>query len=86
VRNTLEQIDITRRFIQEYPSTFQYCDTPKCAREAFKAGRIASMIGIEGGHQVGSEYHFVSGDLDADETLKTLQVQSVKCTIWERGI
>lgn len=56
VRDTLEQIDIARRFIQEYPSTFQYCDTPSCARAAFKSGRIASMIGIEGGHQVGSKF------------------------------
>lgn len=31
----------------------EYCDTAACARKAFKAGRIASMIGIEGGHQVG---------------------------------
>ncbi|KUJ11264.1 uncharacterized protein LY89DRAFT_710354 [Mollisia scopiformis] len=54
VRDTLEQIDIARRFIEEYPSVFQYCDTPRCAREAHKAGRIASMIGIEGGHQVGN--------------------------------
>lgn len=54
VRDTLEQIDITRRFVQEHPNHLQYCDSSACARAAFKAGRIASMIGIEGGHQVGS--------------------------------
>jgi len=62
VRDTLEQIDIARRFIEEYPSTFQYCDTPKCAAAAFKSGRIASMIGIEGGHQVGSMVFHLSYD------------------------
>ncbi|KAI1763139.1 membrane dipeptidase-domain-containing protein [Hypoxylon sp. FL1150] len=53
VRDTLEQIDVTRRFIDEHPQHLQYCDTAECARKAFKSGRISSMIGIEGGHQVG---------------------------------
>lgn len=54
IRDTLEQIDVTRRFINEHPKHLQYCDTAACAREAFKSGLISSMIGIEGGHQVGS--------------------------------
>ncbi|KAF2811330.1 uncharacterized protein BDZ99DRAFT_385120 [Mytilinidion resinicola] len=54
VRDTLEQIDVTKRFISEHPNHLQYCDTSACARAAFQAGRISSMIGIEGGHQVGS--------------------------------
>ncbi|KAI2635787.1 membrane dipeptidase-domain-containing protein [Hypomontagnella submonticulosa] len=53
VRDTLEQIDVTRRFINEHPQHLQYCDSAACARKAFQAGRISSMIGIEGGHQVG---------------------------------
>ncbi|KAI4861916.1 membrane dipeptidase-domain-containing protein [Hypoxylon rubiginosum] len=53
VRDTLEQIDVTRRFIDEHPQHLQYCDTAACARKAFQSGRISSMIGIEGGHQVG---------------------------------
>ena len=53
VRDTLEQIDVAKRFISEYPDVFTYCDTPACVREAFSKGRIASMLGIEGGHQLG---------------------------------
>ncbi|KAI1385684.1 membrane dipeptidase-domain-containing protein [Hypoxylon trugodes] len=53
VRDTLEQIDVARRFIDEHPQHLQYCDTAACARKAFKSGRISSMLGIEGGHQVG---------------------------------
>lgn len=53
VRDTLEQIDVTRRFVREHPQHLEYCDTAACARRAHKAGRISSMIGIEGGHQVG---------------------------------
>ncbi|KAI1209011.1 membrane dipeptidase-domain-containing protein [Annulohypoxylon truncatum] len=53
VRDTLEQIDVAKRFIAESPEVFTYCETPSCARAAFKNGRIASMLGIEGGHQLG---------------------------------
>ncbi|KAF2675773.1 hypothetical protein K458DRAFT_323692 [Lentithecium fluviatile CBS 122367] len=53
IRDTLDQIDVTKRFIQEHPALLQFCETPACIRAAFKSGRIASMIGIEGGHQVG---------------------------------
>ncbi|KAI1073826.1 membrane dipeptidase-domain-containing protein [Whalleya microplaca] len=53
VRDTLEQIDVAKRFIAESPEVFTYCETPSCARTAFKNGKIASMLGIEGGHQLG---------------------------------
>ncbi|KAL7629559.1 hypothetical protein AAE478_001080 [Parahypoxylon ruwenzoriense] len=53
VRDTLEQIDVAKRFIAESPDVFTYCETPSCARAAFENGRIASMLGIEGGHQLG---------------------------------
>lgn len=53
VRDTLEQIDVAKRFISEYPDVFAYCTTPSCARKAFANGHIASMLGIEGGHQLG---------------------------------
>ncbi|KAF4995455.1 hypothetical protein FGRMN_5136 [Fusarium graminum] len=53
IRDILEQIDVTRRFILEHFQDLEYCDNSACALETFKSGRIASMIGIEGGHQVG---------------------------------
>ncbi|KAK6954065.1 hypothetical protein Daesc_004027 [Daldinia eschscholtzii] len=53
VRDTLEQIDVAKRFIAESPEVFTYCETPSCARASFRKGRIASMLGIEGGHQLG---------------------------------
>lgn len=54
LRDTLEQIDITKRFVEEYSDLFQYCANSTCAREAFANGKIGSFIGIEGGHQVGN--------------------------------
>lgn len=53
VRDTLEQIDVSRRFISEVKE-FQYCETSKCVASAFKSGKIASMLGAEGLHQTGS--------------------------------
>ncbi|KAI1499747.1 dipeptidyl aminopeptidase [Biscogniauxia marginata] len=53
VRDTLEQIDVTRRFIEEIDE-LQYCDTSTCAIAAFARGKIPSMLGAEGLHQAGS--------------------------------
>lgn len=54
VRDTLEQIDLTKRFVAQYPNHLQLCTEPLCVRSAHKAGKVASMIGIEGGHQTGN--------------------------------
>ncbi|ROW11956.1 hypothetical protein VPNG_05166 [Cytospora leucostoma] len=53
VRDTLEQIDVARRFIAE-THELQFCGTASCARKAFKRGKIPSMLGAEGLHQTGS--------------------------------
>jgi membrane dipeptidase len=51
-RMQLEQIDIARRFIARYPDTFQLASTAADIRAAKRAGRIGSMLGIEGGHAI----------------------------------
>lgn len=53
MRDALEQIDVTRRFIEQHPKHLAYCDNAACVKRAFRAGRISSMIGIEGGHLLG---------------------------------
>ncbi|TFL00742.1 dipeptidyl aminopeptidase [Pterulicium gracile] len=54
VRDTLEQIDTAHRLFRQFPDVFHYCDNSACARKAFKQGKIASMLGAEGMHQVGN--------------------------------
>ncbi|KAI1912375.1 hypothetical protein LOZ53_006210 [Ophidiomyces ophidiicola] len=54
VRDTLEQIDVTKRLIEKYSGDLQFCDNARCATHAFSKGKIASFLGIEGGHQVGN--------------------------------
>ena len=51
-RVQLEQIDIARRVIAKYPERFQWALTSDAVRAAFKAGKIGSMLGLEGGHAI----------------------------------
>ncbi len=53
VQATLEQIDVTKRLVARYPADMQLCTTAACAAQAMKAGRIASFMGMEGGHSIG---------------------------------
>ena len=51
-RVQLEQIDLMRRVLARYPEAFQPAATAADVRAAKKAGRIGSMLGIEGGHAI----------------------------------
>ena len=52
VKMTLEQIDIVHTMVARYPDDLQMAYTADDIVQAHKAGRIASLIGIEGGHQI----------------------------------
>jgi membrane dipeptidase len=54
IRITLEQIDIVHRMTARYPARLEMASTAADVRRIQKAGRIASLIGIEGGHQIGN--------------------------------
>ncbi len=51
---TMEQIDVTKRLIARYPETLQLALTADEVESAVREGKIASMIGMEGGHSIGS--------------------------------
>ena len=53
VQATLEQIDVTRRLVARYPGQMQLCMDTACVIAAQKAGKLASLIGMEGGHSIG---------------------------------
>jgi membrane dipeptidase len=52
VTATLEQIDIVHRMVRKYPETFELALTADDVERIHKAGKIASMIGMEGGHSI----------------------------------
>jgi membrane dipeptidase len=54
VAATLEQIDIVHRMMKKYPDTFELALTANDVERIFKKGRIASLIGMEGGHSIDS--------------------------------
>jgi membrane dipeptidase len=51
-RIQLEQIDIALRMIEHYPADLQLALTADDIERANKEGRIASLLGIEGGHAI----------------------------------
>lgn len=52
VQTTLEQIDIVKGLAARYPATFEMAYTADDVVRIHKAGKIASLVGIEGGHQI----------------------------------
>lgn len=52
VTQTLEQIDCVQRIIASYPDTFAAARTAADVRAAWAAGKIASLMGAEGGHSI----------------------------------
>jgi membrane dipeptidase len=48
----LEQIDIAHQVIRRYPDVFELALTADDAVRIFRQGRIASMLGMEGGHAI----------------------------------
>jgi membrane dipeptidase len=52
VQTTIEQIDLVKRMAARYPADFAMAETAAEVRRIHRAGKIACLIGIEGGHQV----------------------------------
>ena len=51
-RAQLEQIELAHRMITRYPEALAFARTAAEVREAKRRGRIASLLGIEGGHAI----------------------------------
>jgi len=52
VKQTLEQIDTVHRLVRTYPETFALALTADDVLRIRKEGKIASLIGVEGGHSI----------------------------------
>src|SRR5450759_5107764 len=52
VTATLEQIDIVHRMVRKYPETFELALTADDVERIHAQEKIASMIGLEGGHSI----------------------------------
>src|SRR6476659_10456615 len=52
VTAVLEQIDLARRMIVRYPEAFGNALTADDVEQVFASGRVASLLGAEGGHAI----------------------------------
>jgi membrane dipeptidase len=55
VRATLQQVDLAHRIIERYPDSLAFARTAAELVAAVDAGRIASLLGAEGGHSIGDD-------------------------------
>lgn len=56
VEQTLEQIDLALSLQRRYPEVFEFVTTAADLRRVHRAGRIASLIGVEGGGQIDDRF------------------------------
>jgi membrane dipeptidase len=52
VSATLEQVDAVIAMVRRYPDTFALARTADEVEQVFSSGRIASLMGMEGGHSI----------------------------------
>ena len=52
LRDTLEQIDLVHQIVERYPETFELALSADDITRIHAAGKIASLIGVEGGHSI----------------------------------
>lgn len=56
IKETLEQIDLVKQIVSRYSDTFQLARTAADVRRIHREGKIASMMGVEGGGQIDESF------------------------------
>ena len=72
VQMTLEQIDLVKRMSAQYSSDFAMAYSAADIRRIHKSRKIASLIGIEGGHQINNSLAVLRQMYDAGARYMTL--------------
>src|SRR5216684_1789464 len=55
IKHALDQIDAVREHVRKHPNEITLAMTAAEVREAHKNGRIAALMGLEGGHMIASD-------------------------------
>ena len=72
VQATLEQIDLVKRMAARYPGDLEMAYTAADVRRIHQSHKVASMIGIEGGHQINNSLAVLRQMYDAGARYMTL--------------
>jgi len=79
-RTVIEQIDFVKRLIDRYPDHLQLATTADEVEAAFRSGRIASLIGMEGGHSIENSLAVLRATYDLGARYMT--ITHSKNTLW----
>ena len=79
-RETFEQIDTVKRLVAAYPQTFELATTADDIERIHRSGRIASLIGMEGGYSIDDSLGLLRVFHDAGARYMTLAHS--KTTTW----
>src|SRR6202142_4170496 len=65
IQKALDQIDAVHENVNKYSKDFAFCRTAEEVRRAHAQGKIAALIGVEGGHMIGNDIRVLRmfGDL-----------------------
>ena len=65
VQKALDQIDAVHENVRKYSSDLVFCRTAEEVRRAHAQGKIAALMGVEGGHMIGNDIRVLRmfGDL-----------------------
>ena len=72
VQMTIEQIDIVRQMCARYPNDLTMAYTAADVARAHKAGKVAALIGVEGGHQINNSLDVLRAYYDLGARYMTL--------------
>src|ERR1700733_4027579 len=59
VQKALDQIDAVHENVNKYSKDFAFCRTAEEVRRAHAQGKIAALMGVEGGHMIGNDIRVV---------------------------
>lgn len=79
-RETFEQIDTVKRIVAAHPATFELATTAADVQRIHRRGRIASLIGMEGGYSIDDSLGLLREFFDAGARYITLTHS--KTTSW----
>jgi membrane dipeptidase len=59
VQKALDQIDAVHEYVKKYPDEMALARTADDVRRAHAQGKIAALMGVEGGHMIGNDIRMV---------------------------